>query len=245
MTIRIYNLQKETKKYTKYTTIHTTISKQKEPKEHHYTATLRCTSPHHFYHQGPIWEELCLYIPPVSASHDTGQPLQLHIGLLTPLVSPDFNSLLLSTHPLSIQSFLCHYLRFQFPFFPTFFLPDGIHSSICYMCPHLINFSVCLYIIQNRILYIHFDVCLSVHLCICIEKKNQLDATECFIALIIRSTCFGHFYAHRQELETICVITVYGVRCLGCWLLEVRCRASGYAFGMRDVARATSVIPNA
>ena len=38
---------------------------------------------------------------------------------------------------------------------------------------------------------------------ICIEKKNQLDATELFIALIICSTCFGHFYAHHQELEII------------------------------------------
>ena len=39
-----------------------------------------------------------------------------------------------------------------------------------------------------------------------VEKKNQLDATEGFIALIICSTCFGHFYAHHQELETICVL---------------------------------------
>jgi len=29
-----------------------------------------------------------------------------------------------------------------------------------------------------------------------------------------------------------CVIIAYGVRCLGCWLLEVRCRAAGYAFWM-------------
>ena len=35
------------------------------------------------------------------------------------------------------------------------------------------------------------------------REENQLDATECFIALIIRSTCFGHLYAHRQDLETI------------------------------------------
>jgi hypothetical protein len=47
------------------------------------------------------------------------------------------------------------------------------------------------------------DVCLSVHRCICVEMKNQLDATEWFIALIICSTCFGHFNAHHQELETI------------------------------------------
>ena len=50
------------------------------------------------------------------------------------------------------------------------------------------------------------DVCLSVHRCICVEKKNQLDATERFIALIICSTCFGHFYAHHQELETVGVL---------------------------------------
>ena len=35
----------------------------------------------------------------------------------------------------------------------------------------------------------------------------------------------------------MCVITAYGVRCFGCWLLEVRCRAAGYASGMRDIAR--------
>ena len=52
---------------------------------------------------------------------------------------------------------------------------------------------------------ITIDVCLSVHRCICVEKKNQLDATEWFTALIICSICFGHFYAHHQELETICV----------------------------------------
>ena len=38
----------------------------------------------------------------------------------------------------------------------------------------------------------------------------------------------------------MCVITAYGVRCLGCWLLEVRYRAAGYAFGIRDVARLQS-----
>ena len=35
------------------------------------------------------------------------------------------------------------------------------------------------------------------------REENQLDATECFIALIICSTCFGQLYAHHQELETI------------------------------------------
>jgi len=41
---------------------------------------------------------------------------------------------------------------------------------------------------------------------LCVEKKNQLDATEWFIALIICSTCFGEFCAHHQELETICML---------------------------------------
>ena len=38
------------------------------------------------------------------------------------------------------------------------------------------------------------------------REENQLDATEWFITLIICSTCFGHFYAHHQELETILVL---------------------------------------
>ena len=38
------------------------------------------------------------------------------------------------------------------------------------------------------------------------REENQLDATECFIALVICSTCFGHLYAHHQELETILVL---------------------------------------
>jgi len=38
------------------------------------------------------------------------------------------------------------------------------------------------------------------------REENQLDVTECFIALMIGSTCFGHFYDHHQELETICVL---------------------------------------
>ena len=37
-------------------------------------------------------------------------------------------------------------------------------------------------------------------------KKNQLDATQRFIALIICSTCFRYLYDHHQELETILVL---------------------------------------
>ena len=38
------------------------------------------------------------------------------------------------------------------------------------------------------------------------REENQLDATDCHIALIICSTCFGHLYAHHQELETILLL---------------------------------------
>ena len=38
------------------------------------------------------------------------------------------------------------------------------------------------------------------------REENQLDATECFTAIKISSTCFGHSYAHHQELETILVL---------------------------------------
>jgi hypothetical protein len=38
------------------------------------------------------------------------------------------------------------------------------------------------------------------------REENQLDATKWLIALIICSKCFGHFYTHHQELETILVL---------------------------------------
>ena len=53
-----------------------------------------------------------------------------------------------------------------------------------------------------------------------VEKKNQLDAIEWFIALVICSTCFGHFCVHHQELETICVLLlplVFDALVAGCW----------------------------
>ena len=55
------------------------------------------------------------------------------------------------------------------------------------------------------------------------EEKNQLDATEWFIALITCSKYFGHFYAHHQELETICVLLLHMV----CSALVAGCRRSG------------------
>jgi len=40
-----------------------------------------------------------------------------------------------------------------------------------------------------------------------IEKKIQLDPTYYFIMLMLGSTCFGHHYAHHQELATIALVT--------------------------------------
>jgi len=42
-----------------------------------------------------------------------------------------------------------------------------------------------------------------------VEIKCQIDATEVFFAdLIACSTCFGHHYAHHQELKNIIHITL-------------------------------------
>ena len=89
----------------------------------------------------------------------------------------------------------------------------------------------------NGSMNLGLDVCLSVHCCICVEKKNQLDATEWFIALLIFSTCFGHFYAHHQELETICVL-LPPMACIA-WLLVIggQVQTAGYASRKRDAAR--------
>jgi len=55
------------------------------------------------------------------------------------------------------------------------------------------------------------------------KNKNQLDATYYFIVLLKDSTCFGHYYAHNQELATIMLITALIVSFLVCCRLEVRC----------------------
>ena len=70
-----------------------------------------------------------------------------------------------------------------------------------------------------------------------VEIKCQLDATEIFIAdLIACSTCFGHHYAHHQELKSIIQ-----------WLLPVEfravvfkllvwCGSEGYVSGLQNAA---------
>ena len=92
-------------------------------------------------------------------------------------------------------------------------------------------------------------MCLSVHHCKCVEQKNQLDASEWFIALIICSTCFGHFYAHHQELDTICVLSPHMVcdaLVAGCWRSGEGQPAMRSGLGiLLDSSRATTVFPKA
>ena len=60
------------------------------------------------------------------------------------------------------------------------------------------------------------------------------DVARPFIALIICSKCFGHLYAHHQELEIICVLlppTVCDALVAGCWSgagSRLCVRAEGY-----------------
>ena len=71
-----------------------------------------------------------------------------------------------------------------------------------------------------------------------VEIKCQLDATEVFIAdLIACSTCFGHHYAHHQELKSIlysgCCLWYFVLWFSSCWSgVEL----SGYVSGLQDAA---------
>jgi hypothetical protein len=56
-----------------------------------------------------------------------------------------------------------------------------------------------------------------------LKNKNQLDATYYFIVLLKGSTCFGHYYAHHQELATMMLITTLVFSFLVFCRLEVRC----------------------
>ena len=73
------------------------------------------------------------------------------------------------------------------------------------------------------------------------EEKNHLDATEKFIALIICSTFFGHFYAHHQELETICVLLPPMV--CSAWLLVVGGQVQGSRLCVQEEGHCTCNIP--
>ena len=67
-------------------------------------------------------------------------------------------------------------------------------------------------------IYIIFFTCVCPCIIVIWEEENQLHATQCFIGLLICSTCFGHVYACCQALTTI--LLVCHVAC-NSWLLVV------------------------
>ena len=68
-----------------------------------------------------------------------------------------------------------------------------------------------------------------------VEIKCQLDATEVFIAdLIACSTCFGHRYAHHQELKSVIQWLLPVVFRAVVFKLLVWCGAEGYVSGLQD-----------
>jgi len=70
-----------------------------------------------------------------------------------------------------------------------------------------------------------------------VEIKCQLVATDVFIAdLIACSTCFGHHYAHHQELESIIWWLLPVVFSAVVFKLLVWCGAEGYVSGLQDAA---------
>ena len=71
-----------------------------------------------------------------------------------------------------------------------------------------------------------------------VEIKCQLDATEVFIADIIAcSTCFGHHYAHHQELNSIIQWLLPVVFRAVVFKLLVWCGAEGYVSGLQAAGR--------
>ena len=69
------------------------------------------------------------------------------------------------------------------------------------------------------------------------EIKCQLDATEVFIAdLIACSKCFGHHYAHHQEIKSIVQWLLPVVFGAVVFKLLVWCGAEGYVSGLLDAA---------
>jgi len=71
-----------------------------------------------------------------------------------------------------------------------------------------------------------------------VEIKCQLDATEVFIAdLTAWSTCFGHHYAHHQELKSFIQWLLPVVFRAVVFKLLFCCGAEGYVSGLQDFAK--------
>ena len=77
-------------------------------------------------------------------------------------------------------------------------------------------------------------------ICCDFDRASSLicgNATEVFIAeLIACSTCFGHHYAHHQELKSIIQWLLPVVFRAVLFKLLVWCGAEGYVSGLQDAA---------
>jgi len=68
---------------------------------------------------------------------------------------------------------------------------------------HYCNLSL----LKHQQIFLADFIRIALNLCVVKRREEtQLDATECFIALITCSTCFGHLYAHHQEFEAMLVL---------------------------------------
>ena len=77
------------------------------------------------------------------------------------------------------------------------------------------------------------------------EIKCELDATEVFSAVLIAcSTCFGHHYAHQQELKSIIQWLLPVVFRAVVFKLLVWCGAESYVSGLQDAALADQQLEN-
>ena len=67
-------------------------------------------------------------------------------------------------------------------------------------------------LIDKKIIIITYLMFIGPCIIVITEERNQLDATFYFVVLLTGSTCFGHYYAHHQELVTIMLITTFVYR---------------------------------
>ena len=108
---------------------------------------------------------------------------------------------------------------------------DVVHSSEVTLL--LKTFLSC--VLYLEIFNFKFDVVLTVHRRQYVEIACQLDATEVFNAdLIACSTCFGHHYAHHQELKSIMQWLLPLVFRAVVFKLLVWCAAEGCMSGLQD-----------
>ena len=71
------------------------------------------------------------------------------------------------------------------------------------------------------------------------------DTVEVFIAdLIACSTCFGHYYAHHQELKSIIRWLLPVVFRTVVFKLLVWCGAEGYVSGLQDACNLKTTVRN-